>query len=413
MAKDSKKRIAFVLRNAPPNYTTNVSLLMQVVVALADRGHQVAVHASRPPAASMNASKFEHAGVALHYYYTPNFNNDAIWGRLINMFVTDTLILVRLLFTRRLDVLVPDTTSIFAGLVAWAVSLVRRVPYVYVTTEVYPDVPINMGLIGRNGLIARLWRIAAKLALRRAATTIAVCEAENKLLQKYVKPHDFGKMKIVSNWANVDEIKPIEPAKNDFLSQPPFQAKLVLVYAGRIGRSHDTETVIQTAILLKENADISFVFVGGGKNLDDLSAQVGRLGLKNVHFLPYQPQAKLNQLLSAGSMSLVTLKPKIYTIPSRIYPAMAAGQPLLAITPADTGLGEFVEGSDFGMRFDNGEAQKIADYLTDLVENPSNLARMRTHARKVVEKRHSHKVSVPQYVAIIESVLKREKEVNE
>lgn len=370
-----------------------------------DKGYAVEVRARRPRALKATDAEDDLAGIRIIRCFTTWFDDEKVGGRLLNMLIADLQIFARLLFSRRRAAIVPDTTSIFAGLTAWGLSLIRRSPYVFVATEIYPDAPINMGLISPNGVMARLWRFAARRTVARAARVITICEAEQKRAQRYARPADRAKFRVISNWAEVDKIKPIPRSQNEFRHLKEFQAKLTLVYSGRIGRSHDMETIFQTARLLDDEADIKFVIVGAGKRFDEVKQKAAKLALNNMAFLPYQPRAKLNHLLSVGDLSLVSLIPQIHTIPSRVYPAMAAGQALAAIAARDSGLGQFVDGGDFGFRVDNGAGDELARKLKDLSRNPDELNAMKTAARQAVETRYSREISVAQYVKTIESAL--------
>jgi colanic acid biosynthesis glycosyl transferase WcaI len=60
--------------------------------------------------------------------------------------------------------------------------------------------------------------------------------------------------------------------------------------------------------LLADHPDFHFVLVGDGAGREQLAAQAEQRRLTNVQFLPFQPRARLPEVLATADTSLVTLR---------------------------------------------------------------------------------------------------------
>jgi hypothetical protein len=133
-------------------------------------------------------------------------------------------------------------------------------------------------------------------------------------------------------------VRPIPRAENPWLQERGLADRFVVMYAGNLGRAYDFAPVLAAAEALA-SLPIVFAFVGSGHQEDRIRGAGRRLG--NVLLFPPESDARLAELLSAGDVHVVPLKPGADRVmwPHKIDAIRAAGRPVLAV-----GWGAGVEG---------------------------------------------------------------------
>ena len=396
-------KIAVLTHDIHPDVFTNSRLLMDAAHGFVDRGHEVTFYSATP--ASKKPPPDLPAGISIRRHWSPKLDRRGVKRRLANSVTVGLLIFMRLLFSRRPDVMLVDTTSPFLGPCAWAISRLRGHRYVYLATELYPDAAVALGFLSDDGLIKRIWDFSNRFVYGRADGVIVIGP---RLRQKVARHLDRGveapKLHVVHNWADPVELIPIPKSENWWLKEQGLEGKFIVLYSGNMGLSHDLRTLIGAAEILIDRDDLRFVLIGEGPSKRGLVSEVEHLGLKTVVFLPHQPVEVLPYSLSSGDLSVVTLSPEMdqLTIPSKLYPAMAAGQAILALIGPDTDVGEMVTGHDIGIRITQGDAVALASELTRLLDHPELVQGFKSRARKVFEENFTREKSIDSYLDILE-----------
>jgi colanic acid biosynthesis glycosyl transferase WcaI len=119
----------------------------------------------------------------------------------------------------------------------------------------------------------------------------------------------FPKDKIVQipNWVDVNFIRPLPKENNKFRATHQLSDKFVVLYSGNIALTQGLETVISAAVRLLHIPDIAIVIVGEEKLWSDCSNR-DTCKATNVTLLPFQPRAKLPEMLAAADIGLVVQK---------------------------------------------------------------------------------------------------------
>jgi glycosyltransferase involved in cell wall biosynthesis len=94
------------------------------------------------------------------------------------------------------------------------------------------------------------------------------------------------------------------------------------------------------------------------------------------------------------------------TIPSKLYPAMAAGQAILALMRAGTDVGEMVVEYGIGIRATQGDAVSLANELVKFLDDPEMVQVLKTRSRSVFEENFTRDMSIGTYLDILEEASK-------
>ncbi|MEL7003487.1 MAG: glycosyltransferase family 4 protein [Bacteroidota bacterium] len=193
-------------------------------------------------------------------------------------------------------------------------------------------------------------------------------------------------------------------AKEDnwFAREHNLVKPFVVLYSGNMGRCHDVDTLFKTACQLKDEP-ILFVCIGGGAKRNKLIETVAQKGLTNFLFLPYQEKSVLPFSLTASDLSLVSVANGMEDLvaPSKLYPAMAAGRPIVAICPPHSYLKNLLDSSSAGAAFDNGAADALASYIRHLSLNREEAERIGELGRNYMQKHFTPEIISHQYARVI------------
>jgi glycosyltransferase involved in cell wall biosynthesis len=197
---------------------------------------------------------------------------------------------------------------------------------------------------------------------------------------------------IIPNWADVDEIVPMQREENAFLARLRILDKFVIQYAGNMGRTHGIENLLASARSLQNRNNIHFLFVGEGAKRRWLEERVSALGLGNVTILPLQPRRELCTLLNACNVAVISFIPGMagLSVPSRMYSIMAAGKPIIAVADEDSELAMVVREEEIGWVVPPDRPELLIEVILRSQSEPGVAQEMGKRARRVAEQKYSY-----------------------
>ncbi|QPN59161.1 glycosyltransferase family 4 protein [Synechococcus sp. CBW1002] len=256
-----------------------------------------------------------------------------------------------------------------------------------------------------HGLV-QLWRQFNRWVFADAQQLIVLSEPMAVRVRNHA-PAAAAKLTVIPSWADPAQIHPRPKADNWFATQHQLADRFVVLYSGNQGRCHDLVTVMAAALLLRQQPDVLFLFIGKGPQHQRLLELVHDWGLGNCRFLPYQELSDLPYSLAAADLALVTLgiEAEGLVAPSKLYGHLAAATPIAAITPASSYLRKLVEQEGCGRWFANGDAQGLADWILELKANRQQAVACGNRARNLLLRTATPDLVIAQYLQLIQQHL--------
>lgn len=287
-----------------------------------------------------------------------------------------------LLTCRRPEVVLVSTNPPLAPVITAVISRWRKIPYQVLLYDLYPEALFQAGLVKRRNPIFRFWQRINPWIFKGAQKIFTLSDSMKDAASGYIA--DPGKVKVIYNWADTSYVHPVEKSTNDFIRQHRLENKFVVLYAGNMGLTHDLESLIEAAHLLKDLPDLQFVFIGDGGKRRALQNLVRERALGNVVFLPYQDERNFPLAMAAADVGVVTLGSGAegISVPSKTYINLAAGVCLLSIAPKNSELSRLVREYEAGQICEPGNPQEVAGFIKTLMANPGLLNH---YKRKAVE----------------------------
>jgi len=297
--------------------------------------------------------------------------------RVLNYLTYVALSIPRALFVRS-DLILAMTDPPFEGIVGAFVAMLKAQPFVYNIRDLYPEMALGGSLV-EPGLLARVWEMLHRWALRRATRVIVLGEdMRARIISKGVPSERVAIVRDGTELAPASSSPPKLDAEVIRTIRSNF--RFVLLHAGNLGFYGAWETLLAAARELAEDG-VSLVFVGDGAQRSRLEAAAE--GSTNVRFLPFFPAHQLASVLSAADAHVVTIKRGLegVVVPSKLYGVLAAGRPIVAVAPLQTDAASLAARDGFGVSADPDNPAELVAIVRTLLGDPRRLAAMGSAAQ--------------------------------
>jgi glycosyltransferase involved in cell wall biosynthesis len=372
-------RVLLVNQYFPPDTSATAVIAGEVARALRGAGHDVTILAGRPsyeptarrPWAPVRREAWE--GCHVVRVGSTAFDRRRMAGRVGNYLTYLALAWLRGLGLRP-DVVLAMTDPPLAVLVGAAVARRGGVPLVYNVRDLHPDMAVAAGLL-RAGPLSRVWARLHRRGLRAAASVVVLGDDMRERVLAHGVP--ATRVSVVRDGA-----RPADPPAGDRRLPDALRNgfRFTLVYAGNLGYSGAWGTLLDAARLLEQDG-VGLIFVGDGAAAAPIrDAACHR---PNVRWFPPQPPELVPPLLAAGDLHVVTVRAGLegLVVPSKLYPLLAAGRPVLAVAPAASDAARLVQRFACGWTAEPDDAAAVATAVREAIRSPERVRACAVRAR--------------------------------
>ncbi len=284
----------------------------------------------------------------------------------------------------RPDVVVASSTPLTIGVPGWILARRYGVPFVFEVRDLWPEAPIQLGVL-RSRTLQRVARRLERFLYRRADAIVPLSPGmEDGVLAAGGDP---AKIVTIPNASDTDLF---DPALRDRRTLDRFELgdRFVAVHAGMMGEANGLDYVLEAARVLHERGDdsIAILVIGEGGTRERLIARATELGLDNIHFPGSVVKSELGAIVSscdAGIVSFADFPVLATNSPNKLFDALAAGLPV--VVNSDGWTRPLVDGADAGAYADVREPAQLADSLQRLQRDAPLCARQGANARRLAE----------------------------
>ena len=365
----------------PPDTSATAKCAAQVAAALTEK-HRVTVLAGRP---SYDPTE-RHSPYLLRREVHGNLTVERVGSttyprfqmrRRVSNYLTYLGLAVPRALSIRSDVVLAMTDPPIEGIAGAIVAHLSGRRFIYNIQDLYPDMAVG-GSIVRPGSFTAYWERLHRWALGQAARVIVLGEdMQDRVVAKGV---DSGRVVISRDGTTIPETLPApdNPVAQDIRGEFRF----VLVHAGNLGFYGAWQTLI-SAVRLLENEGVGLVFVGEGAMKSEVQAMAA--GCRAVRFLPFRPASEIPLVLSSGDMHVVTVKRGLegVVVPSKLYPTLAAGRPVLGIAPDECDVVRIIRRSGCGLACSPEDPNGVAQAIRGVLHDSAQLEIMGLRAREI------------------------------
>lgn len=288
-------------------------------------------------------------------------------GRLLAWASFAVLASCYVLFAPAFDIIGMSTPPISVGIPAWIGAVARRARLIVDVRDVFPDLPIQMGLWREKGLMARAVGAFARALYRRASVVSVVTQTA---LERVRRREPSAPIVLAPNAGD-----PVAPQAPGALQGGRF----VAAFTGNMGLANGLDVLLDAA---KRVAGEGIVvrLVGGGADLSRVRARIRNESIHNVQLLGVLPREQAVGVLAESDACIVILRKGIEeSVPTKLFDAFAVGCPVILSAAGEAR--RVVESSGGGICCAAGDALALADGLRALADNPALRERLAVAGR--------------------------------
>jgi glycosyltransferase involved in cell wall biosynthesis len=331
------------------------------------------------------------------------YSNHLSFVARLRAFVLFGLLACREVLRRPVDLVLVSSPPLTVVLPALCARWLRRVPYVLEVRDLWPDFPIEMGII-KNRIVQRLLYAFERLAYRHADRLVALAPGiERTIREKAGVP--AARVAVLPNASDMDTLRPLPRRSRRHL--PASDADLVLGYAGTHGIANGLDAVLDAAAVLKRRGvrDVVFVLIGDGREKPRLVKRAAAAGLDNVRFVGLFGKADYGEVLAELDVGLqILLNVESFrwsTSPNKFFDYLAAGKPVLVNYPG--WVAGIVTAAGCGVAVPPDDPEAFADAVERLLGARARLPEMGVAARALAESRFSQSRILEEVARFLES----------
>ncbi len=377
----------------PDLHAATGEVMTRLVHALAERGHRIDVVTALP--------WYRSHAVEATWRGRPWRTEVTDWGRIVRVwpFPTDkTNIPARALgfggFTglatmaavagRRPDAVIAMSPPIFLADAGWVAARRWRVPLVFNTQDIFPDIAVDLGAL-TNRRVIDLARRHERTVYRRADAVTVLSQDQADNVAGKLPLDQGGKVHIIPNFVDLDRVRLVE-RDNDYRRRHGLVDKLVVMYSGNVGLSQPFELIRHAAEHWRDRPEVHFVINGEGAARPDVDRWAA--GLANVTVADFAPREQVSEVLGAADVQLILLRRGLArsSTPSKLYANLAAGRPILASIDAGSEVATVVAEAGAGLVVEPEDPGAFVDALGTLLADRGGLAAMGARGRAHVER---------------------------
>ena len=380
--------ILFLTDNFPPEGNAPATRTFEHATRWVERGHQVTVITSAPnfPEGVVYSGfknrwyqREQMAGINVVRVKTYITANEGVVKRTLDYMSFMVSGFFAGLLQKKPDIIVATSPQFFNALGGWALSAVRRKPFIFELRDIWPASITAVGAIQDPGLIKLIERLEMFL-YRRADRIVSVTESFR--MELIARGIDGAKIDVVLNGVDLKQYAPATEKDRDLVERFGLKGKFVAGYIGTHGLAHGLQHIVDAAELLQHRDDIRFVFAGGGAEREKLETYVFEKKLNNVVMIPRQPKDMMRRLWSICDVSLVNLidAPLFSTvIPSKIFESMGMGIPIIVSMPVGEAT-EMVREAGAGIIVKPECPTELATAVASICDDPNTLQCLSQHS---------------------------------
>jgi len=260
----------------------------------------------------------------------------------------------------------PPVTN--AGLVAWAKNKFDCPAYLMLK-DIFPQNAVDLGIIKRNGLLYRYFKLKEK-SLYRTADFIGSMSVANK---NYIINHnswlDDKKVEIFPNTKKVTNV--VESVGFPMRKRYGIpQDACVFLFGGNMGKPQYIDLLCK-AVKECNDENIFFLFVGRGTDRYKLENTIRENNINIALVIENLPRNEFEQITKECNVGLIVLDPRftIPNYPSRILSYMEYAKPVLAVTDNVSDLKDLIAEAQCGEWVWSGNANGFASKIKEMASS--------------------------------------------
>lgn len=337
-------------------------------------------------------------GITVHYLSVYYDNSLGFLGRVSSFFKFINKSYQKAVSIKGIDICYATSTPLTIGIIPLRLKKKLNIPYYFEVRDLWPEAPIQMGVIKNYFLKKYLFSLEKKI-YKHAQKIIALSPGIRDGIEKLVPEKPIY---LLPNISDCEFFHP-EPKPLEVEKKFGVENKFVITYFGAIGKVNHLEFMMEAVKKCKERglSTIHFLVIGKGSELERMKNLVHEYKLDNLTFHNFTDKAGLKEALSITDATYISFadKPILETnSPNKFFDAIASGK--LCIVNTKGWIKEMIEREQCGIYADPHNANEFVEKIVRFVNDRSSLMLYQTNSRKLAESYFSRELQTEKFIRL-------------
>ncbi|MFA6540358.1 MAG: glycosyltransferase family 4 protein [Bacteroidota bacterium] len=386
-----------------PDQSALSQVITDLSLGLSDQGFDISVICSKfEQVKNLDDKLPENHQIKIEYVSGTNYGKSTFIGRLIDYITFYLFSLWHAVTKNNPDIVITTTAPPFIGLVGVVMKIFKGSKFIYYMQDVYPQTAIKLGVL-RSTIVIRFYEYLLRLILRYSDWIVVIGE---DMYDSIKRVYNFNNISIIHNWADGEDIKPIEMKDNIFIKQYNLHNKFIVMYSGNFGLAHEFIPILTAAEEMKSLDAIQFILIGEGKLRSVIEKVINEKNLHNVYLFPFQTRAMLKHSITAADISLISLIDGLegYIVPSKIYRLLAAGRSIIFLGSSKSVISQIIENAHCGYTVNNNNVKELVQIINNQFTYRELNKQLGNNARKYFEHNYQRTFALEKFYILIKKI---------
>ena len=274
--------------------------------------------------------------------------------------------------------------------------------WVLIVYDLFPDNLVPAKILARDGAAFYILKMYCNWVYKFADRIIVIGRDMEFLVNKKTCPH--VRTKLITNWANPNEIAIVAKKDALFIKDLGWQDKVVFQFFGNIGRVQGIDNVL-SAISHVRDPRAAFLFIGDGAMVSELKDFIVNNPKIPMAYFGSISIDERNYALAACDVAIVTLTSGMYGlgVPSKSYFSLAADKPLLVIADLESEISNVVKEDGVGWTCKPNDPFELASIIESICA--MDLSVYKGIPRRILIEKYSDAIALEKYNAVVDELL--------
>lgn len=297
------------------------------------------------------------------------------------------------------DLIYASSTPPSIGELGRKLSKRWKIPFVFETVDVWPDVPDGMNILQNKTLLKWLYR-RTNLIYNEASLIVTLSDGMRDQVCSHLELKQQDKVVVRYNGTNPDAFPFVEREAKPNVCE--------VIYTGTVGKANGISALLRLCKDVEQlgRNDIRFKILGGGNELESAKQEALQLNLSQIEFVSTVPKEEVTAMLAKASIGVVTFAPfKVLEANSanKFYDYLASGLPVLL--NYEGWQAEYLKDFNAGLGTKMGDQQAFLQNLLKLVDSPQLRTEMGKNGRELALKHFDRRQIAAKLMKDFEKVL--------
>lgn len=308
--------------------------------------------------------------------------------------------------SKNCDLLLLGSTPPIQGLLGAYIKRYKRIPFIYILQDIFPDSLVGTGLTNKGSLIWKIGRWIEDRTYKSADKIIVISQDFKKNIIAKGVPEE--KIEVIYNWVDEQAVVDVPRSENKLFDKYNLdRTKFYITYSGNIGMTQNMDMLLSVMEdLIEEAPNVYLIIIGEGAYKEKVKGIVEEKKLTNVILLPFQPYEDISHVFSLGNAGVVISKPGVgaNSVPSKTWSIMSASRPVLANFDENE-LKDIIENNKCGIFTKAGDKEAFKASILEFYHNKELCKEYGKNGRQFVMNNLTKERGTRKYVDVIKSLV--------